>query len=197
MDFPNARTNLLESKKTISGFSPGKGFETWCQEYTSVFCQQLADLGLTTDEEYSAVMTRMNEYYGVGDFIFDDKKQRAEIAAFGLILFERIVLAEVNQDSHDCIFDWHENLTECYSYVIDEIDLRSRAIGAGARGGKARAEKYELLKTWALEKSSAMRGDDKGIARKLAALLPPHFSDVSKDPERLIYDALRAKAKLD
>ena len=40
-----------------------------------------------------------------------------------------------------------------------------------------------------------MRNAHMDIARNLAARLSAHLADISKDPERLIYDALRNPAK--
>ena len=67
---------------------------------------------------------------------------------------------------------------------------------AGARGAQIRTQKYEPIKTWAMQMAATMKADDKRIARILARQLPAHLQDVSDDPERLIYDALRASRKL-
>lgn len=75
-------------------------------------------------------------------------------------------------------------------------DRARKAATAGALGARAKNARYEKLKIWALEKASTMNGDDKGIARTLNKELPSHLFDVSGDPERLIYDALRARKKL-
>ena len=66
---------------------------------------------------------------------------------------------------------------------------------AGKKGADTRNKPYELLKGWALEKASEMRGADRDIARKLAPQVPAHLADASKDPMRLIYEALRAKPR--
>ena len=51
------------------------------------------------------------------------------------------------------------------------------------------------LKAWALSQAKGNRGSHKDIACALAAQIPKHLADISKDPERLIYDALRAQQK--
>jgi hypothetical protein len=66
---------------------------------------------------------------------------------------------------------------------------------AGIRGANSRHRLSAELKKWALDKAAEMRGNHKGIARQLFAQLPAHLTDASKDPERLIYDALRSSAK--
>ena len=67
---------------------------------------------------------------------------------------------------------------------------------AGAKGALVRLQPNAELKRWALEKGGKL-GASKAISRRLAAQLPPHLADVSKEPERLIYDALRSSAKPD
>ncbi|MDP2368468.1 hypothetical protein [Rhodoferax sp.] len=73
--------------------------------------------------------------------------------------------------------------------------IRSVHSVAGTEGGKARSERYEPFKQWALQQAKSMQGSDKQIAGKLLASLPQNFAAISNDPERLIYDTLRASKK--
>ena len=66
---------------------------------------------------------------------------------------------------------------------------------AGMMGAKSRHRGYAEIKEWALEKAAEMRGAQIDVARKLSAQLPAHLADKSKNPERLIYDALRTLTK--
>lgn len=66
---------------------------------------------------------------------------------------------------------------------------------AGAKGAAAKHKGAAELKAWALQKAASMRGADADIARKLSAQIPADLADVSKSPERFIYDALRSKSK--
>ena len=63
----------------------------------------------------------------------------------------------------------------------------------GRRGGLERHRHTRALKDWALAEAERMTGSDRSIARDLAARLPPKFTQVSEDPSRLIYDAIRAR----
>lgn len=63
----------------------------------------------------------------------------------------------------------------------------------GRKGGLERHRHTRALKDWALAEAERMTGSDRSIARDLAARLPPKFTQVSEDPSRLIYDAIRAK----
>jgi hypothetical protein len=72
--------------------------------------------------------------------------------------------------------------------------LRTGARHAGKKGGAERHRATQELKQWALAEAVATRGSDMEIARSLARRIPSHLGGVSADPERLIYDALRAVA---
>lgn len=76
-----------------------------------------------------------------------------------------------------------------------EIERRKMLSVAGTLGSKGKHSGTNALKAWAIERASTMSGSDKDIARKLAGNLPEHLKKASKDPERFIYDALRALAK--
>lgn len=62
---------------------------------------------------------------------------------------------------------------------------------AGLRGATVKHSKSRSLKTWAEQQARIMKGADLDIARRLAAQIPEHLADASKNPERLIYEHLR------
>ena len=66
---------------------------------------------------------------------------------------------------------------------------------AGRKGATKRHAPVRELKEWAVQEATTKRGSDKGIARELVKLIPKHLAGISKDPERLIYDTLRATRK--
>ncbi|GER20585.1 hypothetical protein VCH24_56260 [Variovorax boronicumulans] len=72
--------------------------------------------------------------------------------------------------------------------------LRSDAKHAGRRGGAERHRATRELKQWALVQAATQKGSDIAIARRLASQVPERLRDASADPERLIYEALRAAA---
>ena len=74
-----------------------------------------------------------------------------------------------------------------------ESDRRKLLSVAGRRGARVRHQPLAGLKEWALKQAVTMTGDDMGIARKLSAQVPGHLANASKNPERLIYDTLRAE----
>jgi hypothetical protein len=67
---------------------------------------------------------------------------------------------------------------------------RSILSKAGAKGALVRLRPYAEFKSWVLE-NGANLGASKAVARTLEKQLPPHLSEVSEDPQRLIYETLR------
>lgn len=118
-DFSNARTNLwTATHKTASGMHlEGTHYENYHEGYRDDFCDMLTSQGYVTDADYSFILSQMDEYSDVGDFLWSEKEQAAEMAAFGLILFERIVQAETDTESYKDFFYRHYQLNECILYV--------------------------------------------------------------------------------
>lgn len=142
--FQNARANLWDNYKTISGLDPGN-YASWYEAYRDVFCDKLTALGCTTDDDYSYILSRMNACSSVGDFLGKDPEQ-AHLAAFGLILFDRIIRAIAANASHETVFQIHEDLAECFTYVLEDVGLRARArAGAKARHAENRAMKVDVF----------------------------------------------------
>lgn len=66
---------------------------------------------------------------------------------------------------------------------------------AGRLGARSKNARITPLKEWALNRASSMRGSDVDMARQLSASLPEHLAEISKDPERLIYETLRSRKR--
>lgn len=94
--------------------------------------------------------------------------------------------AEAAEDIAEAIEDRMRRLSE---------DRARKAATAGALGAHVRHAATRELKDWALARASTLRGDDKQIARTLWPTLPEHLKGVSIDPERLIYETLRARKR--
>lgn len=78
-----------------------------------------------------------------------------------------------------------------------DMDARTKTLrtSAGTQGGKNRAEKYDKLRTWALNESKNIKDSDQNIADALLGQIPKELKNISKDPWRFIYDALRQSNK--
>ena len=91
------------------------------------------------------------------------------------------------------------NSPDLIAQIHSSISLAQRRnlSRAGEKGVMVKLKPYAEIKTWALSEAKNMKDPDIEIARKLSAQLPKHLADVSRNPERLIYEALRARYKPD
>lgn len=119
IDFKSARKNCWETDKTVGGVSlAGHPYDIYYDGYRHCFCNQLDLMGYGSDQDYCDILTQMNEHLTVGSFLSDETQQLAELSAFGLLTFERLVLAEARNAPYEEIFRLHEALCECQLYVI-------------------------------------------------------------------------------
>lgn len=65
---------------------------------------------------------------------------------------------------------------------------------AGLKGARGKHAKTNALKAWALKAAQGIKKGHKEIARELFANIPEELRDASDDPERFMYDAIRADA---
>ncbi|MDP2768557.1 MAG: hypothetical protein Q8O81_01845 [Giesbergeria sp.] len=79
---------------------------------------------------------------------------------------------------------------------VFEREARSLKLSEGGKkGAQVKHQGISKLKQWAVSEAQGARGADKEISRQLALRIPSDFDAVSKDPERVIYDAIRAARK--
>lgn len=81
--------------------------------------------------------------------------------------------------------------------LFEKFQTKQKAVlsEAGRQGAIAKNLGHKRLKEWALGEAKEMKNAHTDIARRLAARLPANFADVSRNPERLIYEALRSVKK--
>lgn len=72
-------------------------------------------------------------------------------------------------------------------------ETKRRQAKAGQKGAASKQRPFGAVKAWALSMAASMRGADIDIARKLARQMPSDLVGASRDPERLIYETLRAR----
>lgn len=72
--------------------------------------------------------------------------------------------------------------------------IRSDASRAGKAGARAKYQLTDRLKEWALSQVTPQMPASMDVARMLARRIPDDLREASKDPTRLIYEALRAKS---
>jgi len=110
-----------------------------------------------------------HDYAIVDDEAMDPTRAAQLAAAAGLALFLALQQADADDEETGDPANW------------------------GRAGGIERHRHTRALKDWALAEAARMQGPDRQLARQLAARMPSRFVDVSEDPVRLIYDAIRAK----
>jgi hypothetical protein len=129
---------------------------------------------------------------------------RHHLAAMAILQIDRATSAFAVGDFEAfalMMWDTHELFGQMAAVDEEQIrnDLQEAPIEAsrtnGRRGAAVRHQGTSDLKAWALKQAGGLVAADIDIARALADRLPAHFQKVSKDPERLIYDALRARRR--
>ncbi|MBU4423902.1 MAG: hypothetical protein KKG12_09075 [Gammaproteobacteria bacterium] len=79
---------------------------------------------------------------------------------------------------------------------VFEREARSLKLSEGGKkGAQVKHQGISRLKDWAVSEAQGVRGADKEISRQLALKIPAELVGVSKDPERVIYDAIRTARK--
>jgi hypothetical protein len=154
-DFRDARKNLWGLKKTASGMAlDGTHYSFLHECLRASNCVLLDLLGCKSAKDYSAIFTRMNEFSHVGEFWDDENPQLADIAAYGLIMFERIMQAEADKASYEDYFLLHEQLSESSFFVLERLRLKitSRAAArvklASDPKQKDKEQVFECWKAW-------------------------------------------------
>lgn len=155
----------------------------------------IARLDVTEDDDEVPPMTSV----GSGRWL----SIRQHLAAVALFQLDRATtalreadsraVAALLWDTHD-LFESMNTLDE--QALIEDLTAAPEVAARehGRRGGVVRHRHTAELKRWAVAKAATMRGSQVEIARALAYTLPAEMRNASKDPERLIYDALRAAA---
>lgn len=141
----------FEDQKTISGVKVTGNYSSWFEHYSETFYEALCSLGYTPDNGQDDLLNRMTKFSNAGEFLRRGYGQKAEMAAFGLIMFDRLVRAEAESKSYQDVFVIHEALSECCGYVLDgaarQIVARNAARAMLAKSPKQK-EKAMVRECW-------------------------------------------------
>lgn len=118
-DFENYR--FYEGTTTISGFEvSGSSYVGWEEAYHGNAAFVFQKHGITTDFEINTLIKKMICFDDAGEFLLTETKtQLPDIAAFCLVLFDRIVCAEKYGLTFEEVFVMHEALLECNGYLFE------------------------------------------------------------------------------
>ena len=86
-----------------------------------------------------------------------------------------------------------------YAYgVVSKLEaIKQERSESGKKGAQSKHQLTKKLKVWAVEKAQTLRGADMEISRRLVLDMPDELVNVSKNPERAIYEAIRAARKVE
>ncbi len=164
IDLTNAKNRLCKEYKTVSGLEIPDRWITWFELYRDDFIEELEKFGFGDEAKFDRLILEMNEFDNVGSFLDEYELQRAELAAFGLILFDRILRAESTSVNHADLFAMHEALVECRRNITRSFFKRSDAT-ANAR--KRHAETTDLkneIFQWLGNKNGIFESEDRAAA---------------------------------
>ena len=115
-------------------------------------------------------------------------------AAMSLLCFHHI--NSVEKPAWSCLIRAAERLALVdgllFSVVVERTARALKLSAGGKKGAQAKHQNMAKFKDWAVAQSQKMRGSDADISRRLVLAVPSELADVSKSPERAIYDAIRA-----
>lgn len=175
-DFSNARTRLDREYRSISGLKIEPEWDGWFEAYRDVFCEKLDSLGFTNEADFVALLVRMDEYNSVGEFLFDEDQQQAEMAAFGLVVFDRILRAEAANVSHSDVFSMHDALVECYGFEVRSCYRKNLSLRAADKRYKPNRKAQEFVRSEWSKHRDAYKGNKSDFARTYITLVRNEFS---------------------
>ena len=142
LDFSNAGTKLGKEYRSVSGLEIDDRWALWFELYCHAFLQKLESLGFTNDADLERLLDHMNQYDDLGDFICQDHEHH-ELAAYGLVVFDRMLRAETKVSNFE-FFNLHSELTECFvSMEKDFIEERLKLSRSELLSGYAKKRHAE------------------------------------------------------
>lgn len=180
VDYSNARTRVCNEYKSISGLDMGE-WASWFELYCHGFMDKLDLLGFTDEADFVALLVKMDKYPDIGYFMFEDIKSKnylAEVSAYGLVVFDRIVRSDIAKLSHQDLFGMHMELVECYDCVTEnDASTRFALMGANKRHELGRADKRRVF-SWCDENMDRFKSMDDAAADIAETFVPQKFRAV-------------------
>lgn len=150
-----AKQRLEEEYLTVSGRSVERDISSYFEMYRDTFLDELEKCGIRTDLQLARVLTQMNVNSNVGDFLDTRDDQKIELSGFGLILLDRMAAIRWGKDDPMACFVLHEQLFECFEYVMDAMKRRATARRAvSARHASTIPAKQFVETEWAVNRGA-------------------------------------------
>jgi len=162
LDLSKARSHIYDYR-TISGLSGDGDCSDWFEMYNTIFIEDLAKRGYSSDAEIALILAEVIGYPYVGDAL--DHPKPAGVAAFGLVLLDRIAATEWGRKDGTQCFHLHEHMYECFERVLHgkrRSDEARRAVSV--KHEKSRAAKAFVALEW-VRCCAAYDGNKSAFAR--------------------------------
>ena len=152
----------VRNARTLSGLDPAtikvlseRSIHEFLLEFQVLLLDSLEDNLPDRSRSADVFVRKMSKCRSLGSLLADHKAQRADIAAFGLVLIDRFVKkAEAGADGWDCILDWAA-IEECMGYVYNDhlVSSQSRE-AAGARHHENRELRNQAIQHYIAHEAS-------------------------------------------
>lgn len=165
IDLRQPKTRLCDQYLTVTGLPIDSRFSSYFEMYRDTFLDRLEGLGISTDAQLKDSLERVAQFEGVGDFIVNPEHQGEELAAFGLLLLDRIVRLDWGRLDPDTGFFLHEQMFECFEYARD-ASRRSESARrlVNLKYPKNRAAQRFVISEWVAHRG-AYEGNKSAFAR--------------------------------
>ena len=148
IDLSRAWSRLRDEYKTISGAEIDEEYGGYFEMYRDMFLDRLHESGCTDAKSLESALNEVIEFENVGDFLGDPDAQLDMLAAFGLVMLDRIARLNWGRSDYSECFFLHEALFECFEYVHENTKrTESARLRAGLAHKEHRAMKAEVF-TW-------------------------------------------------
>ena len=156
---------MCDEYRSISGVSIPLKWSSWFEAYCHTFLLELESRGVGDDRALAELLSVMNKFDSVGDFLYAEDKQRVELAAFGLILFDRILHVDMATVDHANLFLLHHELMECYQFALkDHFELIRARKAANTRHEGSRKARNFVRSEWVAHQAE-YQGNKSAFAR--------------------------------
>jgi hypothetical protein len=176
IDFSNAWTCVNDELKTVSGLKVVDPYIGWFEIYCVDFAQVLEQHGYTSDFAWASLLEEMDRFDSFGEAVNSPTNEDLEMAAFGLILFDRILRAESNGTDYEDLFVMHEELHVCHSNSF-KSQLRSATARSNAAQSHSETNKMkEEVFRWLTSENRVFKSADIAAAEIMKQVPVAHIT---------------------
>jgi hypothetical protein len=171
IDFSNARKRLTEENKTVGGLEIDSRWQELSKHYYLDFVDAIDSYGFTTEDQFMGLLLKVNQYDDWSKCLRNPEIEVAELAAYGLVMLDRIMRAETEGTDHAEIFEMHEQLNACRSPIsIKYMATVDGLLNANRRHAETNQFKREVFQ-WLTDENRVFKSAD-SAATEIIKLVP-------------------------